>query len=85
MLTLLNRFRLEQNNRKSSIWIDSSLVRKFPHSTQTQYQVIGEVTRDPLDETLPTLMIKAKIVRDVQGLDMRLFDLVLKERRKLFP
>ena len=71
------------------IWIDSSLLKSFSHSKMVLYQIIGELVIDP--EFLGTAhststgveiyIVKAKIIRNMQSFDLRLFDLVLKEKR----
>jgi hypothetical protein len=60
-------------------------LKQFPHSRVTLYQIIGELIKDPnsLGTDEEPLLVKAKIIRNMQGFDLRLFDLVLTERRKI--
>ena len=75
---------MEHNGHQ--IWIDSSLLKTFSHSRMVLYQIIGELAIDPevlgtFHSTEEIYIVKAKIIRNMQNFDLRLFDLVLKEKR----
>jgi hypothetical protein len=66
----------------SNLLIDTSLLGVFPHRLKSLYQFIGELQPLPDKEkgqfpTAPRLQLKARIIRNVDGIDTALYDKVL--------
>ena len=80
------------SHENKNVLVDISCAGSIPLIKNRLYQVIGEMQTRPLDLTtsLTTLLpktktpmiLKARIIRNIDGLDVNLFDKALKIKRE---
>ncbi len=76
----LGNNRVKISHLGHAIWVDTTLIGPFAPSRTALWMLIGELGMDPLYPSLPILF--AKIMKNVQDLDLRILEKVLEKRSK---
>jgi len=61
-------------HQKAQITVDTRLVGEFKHNIDNYYSVLGQVVEG--------YILRARLIKNVQGLDISLYESVLKKRQQ---
>ncbi|RUS22041.1 telomere-capping, CST complex subunit-domain-containing protein [Endogone sp. FLAS-F59071] len=62
--------------------VDTSLLGVFPHRERSLFQWIGEISVSDEHTAAAPLILRARVVRNIDGLDLRLYEQAVRLRRR---